>query len=154
MTISNYLLGTSGEHRVCAELQRRGLSASITLGNAKSADLVVFGANKRVVIIEVKTSQTGKFLTKYYQHEKPEGDRPDFWVFYNMGLTTTGEFVDQFFILTDEEVAEVQALANNISPIVPYSARFVQGKGGTDGFKMDAVVAYEDRWDKIVNHCQ
>ena len=85
MTISNYLLGTSGEHRVCAELQqRRGCPPASLSGTRKaltwSCSVRTNSGNHRG-----ENQPNRKFLTKYYQHEKPEGDRPDFWVFYNMG---------------------------------------------------------------------
>lgn len=52
-----YHLSMAGEFFVAAQLQRLGVSASVTYGNAKSADVVAFAKDKDIaVIIEVKSS--------------------------------------------------------------------------------------------------
>ena len=69
MVIDKYTLGMAGEYAVCSELLRRGINASITMGNAKATDVVVFcktvngNSYKK---IEVKTTQTTKFVTNFF----------------------------------------------------------------------------------------
>lgn len=57
---TKYHLSLAGEFFVAAELQRRGISAAVTYGNAKKADVVAFSTTgEKAVVIEVKcTSQT------------------------------------------------------------------------------------------------
>ena len=57
-------LGMAGEYSVCAELLKRGYKASITMGNAKAVDIVVFMQDKTFRRIEVKTSLSTRFVTK------------------------------------------------------------------------------------------
>jgi hypothetical protein len=52
-----YHLAMAGEYFVAAQLQRLGVSASVTYGNAKRADVVAFSeSSDRVVEVEVKTT--------------------------------------------------------------------------------------------------
>lgn len=79
--IDKYYLSLSGEYRVASELLKRGLNATVTFGNAKSADVVAYGSNRKAVVIEVKTSQQKNFVTGFYnKYETPEQEHPDFWV--------------------------------------------------------------------------
>ena len=42
-----YHLSLAGEFYVAAELQRRGISAAVTYGNAKNADVVAFSMSEK-----------------------------------------------------------------------------------------------------------
>ena len=54
---AKYHLSLAGEYYVAAELQRRGIHASVTYGNAKQTDVVAFcEASTRAVVIEVKAT--------------------------------------------------------------------------------------------------
>lgn len=58
-----YAVAMSGEHFVAAELLRRQLVASMTMGNAKCADVVVMNqATMKVVIVEVKSSPRDEWI--------------------------------------------------------------------------------------------
>ena len=64
-----YHLAMAGEYFVAAQLQRLGLMASITYGNAKRADVIVFSeSSDRVVVVEVKTTRKKRmdFQRAYY----------------------------------------------------------------------------------------
>jgi hypothetical protein len=63
MKLDKYHLSLAGEDRVCAELLKRGVFATITFGSMKSADVYAVGSNRRAAVIEVKASQTGRFVT-------------------------------------------------------------------------------------------
>lgn len=55
-------IGVAGEFFVAAQLQRLGLAASVTYGNAKRADLIVLSPNRtQAVVLEVKTSSIGRW---------------------------------------------------------------------------------------------
>lgn len=56
-----YLLGMAGEFNVCAELMRRGFSASITYGNSKKADIIVLN-DDQIKMVEVKTTSNQKWV--------------------------------------------------------------------------------------------
>ena len=70
MKINKYHLNLAGEYRVCAELLLRGIFATVTFGNMKGADVVAVGPNRRAAIIEVKASQSTRFVTSFYQKYK------------------------------------------------------------------------------------
>lgn len=58
-----YHLSLAGEFFVAAELQRRGVSAAVTYGNAKKADVVAFSASgEKAVVIEVKCTSQPKWV--------------------------------------------------------------------------------------------
>lgn len=99
-----YHLGMSGEYFVAAQLQRLGVSASVTYGNAKSADVVAFiEGSDRVVVVEVKTTKqpewtfSGRISTK---SEKP-------WVFVQ--LPENSNEPPKFFVLTQSELHAILA---------------------------------------------
>lgn len=58
---SKYALGLSGEFLVAGELLRRGISAAVTYGNAKKADVVIFN-EKSACQLEVKTTSSEKWV--------------------------------------------------------------------------------------------
>ena len=82
MKMDKHLIGLAGEMRVCAELLKKGYSASITYGNAKATDIIVTGAEGRYLRVEVKTSKNGRnFVTGYYpKYTDPARQHPDVWV--------------------------------------------------------------------------
>lgn len=64
-----YLVNLAGEYGVCAELSKRGIPCSLTYGNAKAADVIVFGMQERKTcyVVEVKTSKSTRFVTGFFQ---------------------------------------------------------------------------------------
>jgi hypothetical protein len=56
-----YMLSLSGEFLVAGELLRRNISAAVTYGNAKKADVVAVSGNT-ASSIEVKTTQKTKWV--------------------------------------------------------------------------------------------
>ena len=80
--IPTYLLNLAGEYRVCSELNKRGVFATVTYGNHKGVDVYAISDRKdRALKIEVKTSQRGNFVTKLTQKRAQDDSQvPDFWV--------------------------------------------------------------------------
>jgi len=56
-------MGMVGEYFVTAELNRRGINASMTYGNAKKADIIAYSPeDKTCEIVEVKTTDKNKWV--------------------------------------------------------------------------------------------
>ena len=124
---------------MCSELCKRGFDVSLTLGNAKAVDIMVFLPDNSYRRIEVKTSQTGRFVTNFFQkyYDKTLNNHPDFWVL--VYIDKNGQI--QYYILTHEELGEIQMKRNGMSK---------WGKvNGCDNVLLRDVAHCEDRWDKI-----
>ena len=67
MAIDKYYLNLAGEYRTAAELLKRELFATITYGNKKGADIYAIGPNRRTAVVEVKASNSQRFVTGFYQ---------------------------------------------------------------------------------------
>jgi hypothetical protein len=145
--IPQYLLSLAGEYRVCSELNKRGIFATMTYGNRKSVD--VYAINDRqshTLKIEVKTSQTDRFVTRITQ--KGLNKRPravDFWVLFQIQRDRNGTFKERFLVLSHKEICKVQKMRN----------RAAEKKGwnlskGVDYVTVKDVEPYEDKWSRIV----
>jgi hypothetical protein len=107
-------LGTAGEYRVLSELLLRGYNAAITMGNSKGTDILVFNSERKFLRVEVKTcGNRKKFVTSYFPKYTTVGHtNPDLWVLYQPYLfNESGN--DTFFVLTHQEVRELQLKQNN-----------------------------------------
>ena len=76
-----YHLSLAAEYYVAAELQRQGLHASVTYGNAKQTDVVVFSdASALAVVVEVKATSKESWIVG--GQVPPPADKP--WVFVHV----------------------------------------------------------------------
>jgi len=66
MKIDKYYLNLDGEYRVAAELLKRNIFATVTFENMKGADVIAVGRNRRAAVIEVKASNSNRFVTGFY----------------------------------------------------------------------------------------
>lgn len=154
MKIEKYNLNLAGEYRVCAELLKRGLFATVTYGNMKGADIFAVGPNRMAAVIEVKASNSSRFVTSFYQKYKTKDiEHPTFWVLYSVTPHNDG-FAERFFVLSHEELASVQALRNHPSEDLPYEERVKRVQIGVDNVRIEDVKLHEDAWHKIVDWCQ
>ena len=114
--IPSYLLNLAGEYRVCSELNKRRVFATVTYGNLKGVDVyAIADKNGRAVKIEVKTSQQNNFVTCITQKGLDKDLRaPDFWVLFQLKPLVNSEFQDRFFILSNEEICLAQKQRNQI----------------------------------------
>lgn len=152
MKIDKYHLNLAGEYRVCSELLKRGIFATVTFGNMKGADVVAVGPNRRAAIVEVKSSQQRNFVTSFYQKYKtPEQEHPTFWVLFSVGGKEDPP-VERLFVLTHAELAEIQAGRNKCEGL-SYKERVRRVTKGVDNVKIVDVEGHEDAWDKIVQFC-
>jgi hypothetical protein len=154
MKIETDLLALAGEYRVCSELNRRGVFATVTYGNHKSVDVyAISDRRERALKIEVKTSQGAQFVTRITQKGLSQDPAaPDFWVLVQMRRTGQDTFVDRFFVLAHAEICEIQVARN-----AAYAERYRTTHGhdpdfatGVDNVRVEDVEAYEDQWHKIV----
>jgi hypothetical protein len=106
--MDKYLLNLAGEYRVCSELLTRGLYATVTYGNKKAADIYVIGEKRRTAAIEVKASNSARFVTGFYQkYRSDEAEHPDFRV-----LCSLSDSSDRFFVLSHAEMQRAQCESN------------------------------------------
>jgi hypothetical protein len=151
--IDKYNLNLAGEYRVAAELCLRGLFTSVTYGNKKGADLYAIGENRKAAVIEVKASQSSRFVTSLYQKYKTEDTQaPDFWVLYSVKPTDTG-FAERFFVMSHRELARIQGEVNCPGEGLSYAQIAERVARGVDNVPLKKVELHEDAWDKIVEFC-
>jgi hypothetical protein len=157
MKIPQDLLSLAGEYRVCSELNKRGVFATVTHGNRKSVDVyAIFDRQQRAFKIEVKANQTqkGDFVTNITRKGLADAeDAPDFWVLFHIYPSQDGKFIERFFVLTHKEICNVQAAVNQV-----YAKKYFKRHGkqpdlskGVDNVKIADVESYEDQWSKIVD---
>jgi len=155
--MKKYNLSLAAEYRVASELLIRGLNAYVTFGNAKAVDVVVWGQNRQVKLIEVKASQRGRFVTCFYQKYKtPEQEHPNFWVFVDI----RDDDGCRFFVLSHSELATVQANRNIARRVargtmvagknVTWNEMHELVKNGVDNVLITDVKTYENKWKKIL----
>lgn len=146
-----YHLSMAGEYFVAAQIQRLGLFASVTYGNAKKADVCVFTEfSDRMVVVEVKTTKklqwtfSGRIYTK---SEKP-------WVF--VYLTEKSEEPPRFFVLTQSELHSILAPLDD-----EYSRKYKEKHGSDYGDKtwivnisLKLLTDYENKWEAITAQLQ
>ena len=141
MEMTKYQLGLAGEYAVCSELLKRGKHASLTMGNAKGMDVLVFDEtdkNRNYKVVEVKTTQDKKFVTsffnKYYDRTQPH---PDVWVLVHIDE----QLQTQFYVLTHEELGEIQMKRNKITTW--------EKSSGCDNVLLKDVEQFQNMWEKI-----
>jgi hypothetical protein len=153
MELDKHFLNLAGEYRVCSELLKRGLFATITYGNQKGADIYAIGSNRKAAVIEVKASHSTRFVTSFYQKYKNElAPHPTFWVLYSL-RERAGAFSEHFFVLSHEEMAIVQARRVPATASLQYAERVAALSRGVDNLLVEQVTEHEDAWVKIVRYC-
>ena len=152
--IAKDLLNLAGEYRICSELNKRGIFATVTYGNRKSVDVyAISDRQERALKIEVKTSQHNKFVTSIAQkHLFSDPTAPDFWVLFQIQPGEDATFKERFFVLTHKEICQVQAARNRA-----YAKKYFVRHGkqpnfsaGVDNVTVADVERFEDQWPKII----
>lgn len=138
--VGKQLLGMAGEYCVCAELLKRGLNASITMGNAKAVDIVVFMQDSTYRRIEVKTSRNKRFVTGFFQkyYVKDMYPHPEFWVFVHIDEDNKSHY----YILTHEEMGSIQMKRNEMD--------VWEKIDGCDNVLLKDIEQFENNWEKII----
>lgn len=112
-----HMLGLGGEFLVAGEILRRGITAAVTYGNAKKADVVAISGNS-VTSIEVKTSSENKWIVG---NQVPEATG-DLWLF--VYLPTEENLAPEYYVLTAEELHAIVKQDDD-----SYSARYLEKHG-------------------------
>jgi hypothetical protein len=123
-----------------AELIRRGYTVSFTQGNnTPVADLMVGSPSSKLFWVDVKgLSSKNAWLIS------PKAPRDD--LFYILVLLSPlvespqKRLADRFFILSQSEVSECEAIYMRAHP---------NDKGLIRGFGFSGAESYEDKWDKL-----
>lgn len=153
--LNKYLLALAGEYRVCSELCKRGVLATVTYGNRKSVDIYAIGdQHRRVLRIEVKTSRDRRKFVTNLSKKKPNGgefDVPDFWVLIQIQQDHEGAFRERFFVLSHGELEIVQTRVNDAydSNYLARHGRNFERSRGVDSVTVADVEKHEGRWEKI-----
>ena len=152
--IDKYDLNLAGEYRVAAELLLRGIYTSVTYGNKKGADLYAIGENRKAAVIEVKASQSSRFVTSLYQKYKSEDmQAPDYWVLYSVKPSDTG-FAERFFVLSHRELARIQGEVNCPGEKLSHEQIAARVSRGVDNVSLKHVESHENAWSKILEFLQ
>ena len=143
-----YSLAMAGEFFVAAQLQRLGVAASVTYGNAKRADVVAISKSSSLaVVIEVKTSSSGSW---------PIGNRvplpsQQLWVFVHIPINTLE--APEYYIV---EQSKLHAIFSPIEEA--YLARYKEKHGTDYGDKPGVAKAtraglatHKDNWNLILS---
>jgi hypothetical protein len=152
-TILPYMLNLAGEYRVCSELIKRGVFATVTYGHNKSADVYAISDRKGLALrIEVKTTQRKEFVTNLTKKGLFDSvSAPNFWVLYQ--VSEDGDaFRDRFFVLSHKELCRAQTRIND-----DYAAKYLAKYDktydrsiGVERVRVSDVERFEDQWQKIV----
>jgi hypothetical protein len=135
----------AGEYRVCSEILKRGMLASVTMGNLKGADIHIVTPERKVIVVEVKTTASTRFVTGFFQkYKKRETTHPDIWVLCQLGKDT-----DRFFILTHKEMAEAQAKRNGFKSEFDWDEVHQKCGKGVDNVLITHIEQQENAWEKI-----
>ena len=153
-----YALNLAGEFYVAAELNRRGIFASVTYGAAKNADVLAFDQQSRqTAVIEVKTtaSPNKKWLTGLHSIDKNSIDPQLFWVLVLAPAKEETLSSLRFFVFTSQELIEKVSANHAI-----YSASYLERNGvqfqesrGVYSLLLSEAEAMqaEGQWAKIAN---
>lgn len=141
-----YSVGMAGEHFVAAELLRRGVSASVTMGNAKRADVVALNNDAtRAVVTEVKSSPQKEWIVG---NCTPQASSQP-WVFVHIPADNCPP---RYFVLTAGELNAILAPGD-----AEYRAGFLTRNGrpftgkGVVKLKLAQAEQYENRWSTIID---
>ena len=149
MVLDKYYLNLAGEYRVASELLKRGIFATITYGHMKGIDIYVMGPQRKATVVEVKASNSGRFVTGFFQKfPTREMEHPDFWVLY--WLRNDGD--EEFFVLSHDEMANAQRERNRPGSTATWETLAQEFRKGVDNVLAAHLGHYASRWDKIASY--
>ena len=143
-----YHLSLAGEFFVAAELQRRGISAAVTYGNAKSADVVAFSmSGEKAVVIEVKSTSQAKWVVGGVL--PPPSTKP--WVFVHLPTELTEP--SAYYVVLQSELHNILAPIEN-----EYYRKFKEKHGeeygdrpGVVNFPLKEAERFKNKWETILD---
>ena len=142
-----YHLSLAGEFYVAAELQRRGIAAAVTYGNAKKADVVAFSSGSLAVAIEVKSTPSQSWVVGSCV-PKPSSAP---WVFVHVPANSLAS--PSFYVLSQQQLFDI------LNPVdVAYRRSYLAKHGeeygdrrGVVNLSRDEAEPFKDRWATIVD---
>jgi len=146
-----YHLAMAGEYFVAAQLQRLQVAASVTYGNAKSADVLAFSeVSDRAIVIEVKTTRQPQWVVGGRVPQK--SSKP--WVFVQLPEAPIEP--PRFFILTQAQLHEI------LAPIeAEYERKYKEKHGveygdrpGVVNISRKLLAPYENNWSAVLEQLQ
>lgn len=134
-----HFLNLSGEYGVCAELSKQQITASLTYGNHKAADILVIDPETRkALVLEVKTTRSNRIVTGFFQKYKTEETpHPDFWIIVHINDLN----ISNYYILSHKEIANIQMKRNNMTEWKHVI--------GVDNIYLESIIEFKDKWNKI-----
>ena len=146
-----YAVGMAGEHFVAAELLRRGVLASVTIGNAKKADVIARNLeSSKIEVIEIKSSSLKQWVVG---GGIPESNDSRIWVF--VGIPKEPETPPTYYICTAKELNEILTKKDS-----EWSKRY-QDRHNGESFKGRGVITltlteaenngFKNQWNKILD---
>lgn len=140
-------LNMAGEFAVASELNRRHVLASVTYGASKAADIFALNDHmRRVVRIEVKTTDKRRWVLGKNVAERPSGDV--FWVLVQL---PPPDQPPRFFVLSEQEIHDIwrkDAEEYDREYETRHRRKF-EGLGVPNVSLDDRVLACEGQWEKI-----
>lgn len=144
-----YQLAIAGEFFVAAQLQRLGVSASVTYGNAKRADVIAVSRETgRAVSVEVKTSSKSRWPVG--RRVPVASSQP--WVFVHM---PTEQFEPpEFFVLLQSDLQ--LALAPREAAYMDrfeakHGRKYGEGTPGVAAALRSEIAGFKDNWQCILS---
>jgi hypothetical protein len=132
-----YKLGLAGEFLVAGELLRRNVSAAITYGNAKKADVVAINGSS-ACSIEVKTTREPKWVVG---GAVPEPNELPWVLVY---LPNDNSRPAEFYVLTSRELHAI------LKPVEEAFRKKSQGPA-VYSVRREQIVDHKDAWQKITS---
>ena len=150
MALDKYHLNLAGEYRVASEILKQGVFATITYGNKKGADIYAIGPNRQTAVVEVKASNSDRFVTGFYQkYEEETKEHPDFWVLYSFKSNRD----ERFYVLSHAELAKIQGERNYPGKSMTWAEHALAVQKGVDNVLAKDLTAHESAWEKITRWC-
>ena len=146
-------LNLAGEFLVAGELHRRQVSASITYGASKRADIFALDKPRgRIARIEVKTTNKARWPVGGRALLEASQAPGVFWVLVRLPDPNTAP---EYFIFSGREIVEITKATHEgyleryrTKHGVAYSGAEIPTLGPKD------VAAHKDRWETIVEYLQ
>jgi hypothetical protein len=108
------------------------------------------GPNRKTAVVEVKASNSSRFVTGFFQRYKDEAqEHPDFWVLYRWA----GD-LEQFFVLTHDEMAIAQAGRNQPGREFSWARSAQRATRGVDNVLAADIQEHLAAWHKIDRWCK
>lgn len=146
-----YSLGLSGEFIVASKLQKMGIIASVTYGNAKKADVIAFSKPNKdglsnALSIEVKSTSRKEWPVGGVI--PPRSSKP--WVFVLFPENDTDQ--PRYFLLKQSELHRILKKRNTE---YKHNYKMKHGKESTGRavmkLKREKALKYENRWSIIID---